>query len=81
MDDEFFNYTRLMILMELNVLIFEEVAFETGISIGYLNRIVRGWVPEIKNPVKRDGLRSYVTELERRTLEEYGVRRLEDIKI
>ena len=40
---------------------------DTGISVGYLNRIERGFITEIRNSVKRKKLEDYIKKLEIKT--------------
>ena len=75
-----FDYTRLRRLLRLNRLIYDVVAWETGISVGYLNRIARGNILEVKNSKKRNCLRDYITKLEKDTLKKHKVKSLEDIE-
>ena len=42
------------------------VAMKTGLSIGYLNRIERGYVSNVKNEIKRGNLEEYIMKLEKR---------------
>ncbi len=58
------DLTRLRRLRKLNEVTLDEVAQITGLSIGYINRIERGYITEIKNKQKRDRLESYIKELE-----------------
>ena len=59
--------TKLRKLRIINEITLDEVGLETGISIGYLNRIERGHITEIKNDVKRKKLESYIKNLEKNT--------------
>jgi len=62
--------TKLRKLRKLNEITLDEVALDTGLSIGYINRIERGYITEIKNEVKRKRLENYIKELEKRTKRE-----------
>ena len=59
--------TKLRKLSKINEITLDEVALDTGLSIGYINRIERGYITEIKNEVKRKRLESYISDLERKT--------------
>jgi transcriptional regulator with XRE-family HTH domain len=59
--------TKLRKLRKLNEITLDEVALDTGLSIGYINRIERGYITEIKNEVKRKRLENYIRDLERKT--------------
>lgn len=59
--------TKLRQLRKLNDIILDEVAVDTGLSVGYLNRIERGYVPDIKNAIKRKKLENYIINLEKKT--------------
>ncbi|MFC1563237.1 helix-turn-helix domain-containing protein [candidate division KSB1 bacterium] len=52
--------TRLRQLRKLNDITLDQVAMDTGLSVGYLNRIERGYITEIKNNVKRKKLENYI---------------------
>lgn len=62
--------TKLRKLRKMNEITLDEVALDTGLSIGYINRIERGYITEIKNEVKRKRLEKYITDLERKTKRE-----------
>ena len=62
--------TKLRKLRKMNEITLDEVALDTGLSIGYINRIERGYITEIKNEVKRRRLEKYITDLERKTKKE-----------
>lgn len=62
--------TKLRKLRKMNEITLDEVALDTGLSIGYINRIERGYITEIKNEVKRRRLEKYITDLERKTKRE-----------
>ncbi len=62
--------TKLRKLRKLNEITLDEVALETGLSIGYINRIERGYITEIKNEVKRKRLENYIKNLEKKTKRE-----------
>jgi len=44
---------RLRQLRKLNEITLDQVAVDTGLSIGYLNRIERGFISGVKNSTKR----------------------------
>ena len=52
--------TKLRKLRKINEITLDEVALDTGLSIGYINRIERGYITEIKNEVKRKRLENYI---------------------
>ena len=62
--------TKLRQLRKLNDITLDEVAMDTGLSVGYLNRIERGFISEIKNNVKRKKLENYIKKLENKTKKE-----------
>ena len=62
--------TKLRKLRKMNEITLDEVALDTGLSIGYINRIERGYITEIKNEVKRERLEKYIKELEKKTKKE-----------
>ncbi|MFC1513836.1 hypothetical protein ACFL5P_02390 [candidate division KSB1 bacterium] len=55
----------------MNEITLDEIALETGLSIGFINRIERGYVAEIKNPSKRKRLENYIQQLEKKTKESF----------
>ena len=59
--------TKLRQLRKLNDITLDEVGMDTGLSVGYLNRIERGFISEIKNNVKREKLENYIKKLETKT--------------
>lgn len=59
--------TKLRKLRKMNEITLDEVALDTGLSIGYINRIERGYITDIKNEVKRASLEKYIKELEKKT--------------
>ena len=59
--------TRLRQLRKINDITLDQVALDTGLSVGYLNRIERGFITEIKNNTKRKRLESYIKKLENKT--------------
>jgi len=65
--------TKLRKLRKLNEITLDEVALETGLSIGYINRIERGYITEIKNEVKRKRLENYIKNLEKKTKKEMSL--------
>ncbi len=62
--------TRLRQLRKLNDITLDQVAMDTGLSVGYLNRIERGYITDIKNNSKRKKLENYIKRLENRTKKE-----------
>lgn len=62
--------TRLRQLRKLNDITLDQVAMDTGLSVGYLNRIERGYITDIKNNFKRKKLENYIKRLENRTKKE-----------
>ena len=61
--------TKLSVLRRLrmiNDITLDAVAQATGMSVGYLNRIERGFISEIKNDVKRNKLENYIKELSKK---------------
>ncbi len=62
--------TRLRQLRKINDITLDQVALDTGLSVGYLNRIERGFITEIKNNTKRKRLESYIKKLENKTKKE-----------
>jgi transcriptional regulator with XRE-family HTH domain len=67
------SLTKLRKLRKLNEITLDEVALDTGLSIGYINRIERGYITEIKNEAKRKRLENYIKELERKTKKEISL--------
>ena len=65
--------TKLRKLRKINEITLDEVALDTGLSIGYINRIERGYITEIKNEVKRKRLENYISDLERKTKLEFSL--------
>ena len=61
------SLTKLRMLRKLNDITLDEVALDTGLSIGYINRIERRYIKDVKNDVKRKRLERYIKELERKT--------------
>ena len=59
--------TKLRQLRKLNDITLDEISMDTGISVGYLNRIERGFITEIKNDAKRKRLENYIKKLETKT--------------
>ena len=64
------RYRKLRQLRKINDIILDEIALKTGLSVGYLNRIERGYIAEIKNVGKRKKLENYIKKLERKTKRE-----------
>ena len=62
--------TKLRQLRKINDITLDQVALDTGLSVGYLNRIERGYITEIKNIAKRKRLESYIKKLENKTKKE-----------
>lgn len=62
--------TRLRQLRKINDITLDQVAMDTGLSVGYLNRIERGYITEIKNNIKRKRLESYIRKLENKIKKE-----------
>ena len=62
--------TRLRQLRKVNDITLDQVALDTGLSVGYLNRIERGYITEIKNNLKRKRLENYIRKLENKTKKE-----------
>ncbi len=58
------DLTKLRRLRRLHEITLDEAAQITGLSIGYINRIERGYITGIKNQQKRERLESYIKELE-----------------
>lgn len=52
--------SKLRILRKMAEDTLDDVARETGLSVGYLNRIERGFVTEIKNVTKLASLQKYL---------------------
>ena len=63
-------FTKLRRLRKINEITLDEVAMDTGLSVGYLNRIERGFIRDIKNATKKKRLESYIRKLENRTKRE-----------
>ena len=59
------RYASLRRLREKADASLDQIAFETGLSIGYLSRIERGFIPEIGNSEKRRMFESCLSRLER----------------
>ena len=57
------RYRKLRQLRKINDIILDEIALKTGLSVGYLNRIERGYIAEIKNVGKRKKLENYIKKL------------------
>ena len=64
------RYRKLRQLRKINDIILDEIALKTGLSVGYLNRIERGYIAEIKNVGKRKKLENYIKKLKRKTKRE-----------
>ncbi len=63
------SFKKLRQLRKINEITLAEVADKTGLSIGYLNRIERGYIQSIKNLKKRQSLLDYIQSLEKETRE------------
>ena len=63
-------FKKLRKLRKLNDITLMEVAEKTGLSMGYLNRIERGYVQQIKNDMKRKALVDYIKALEHTTMKD-----------
>ena len=63
-------FTKLRRLRKINEITLDEVAMDTGLSVGYLNRIERGFILDIKNTTKKKRLESYIRKLENKTKRE-----------
>ena len=57
------KYSILRRLRMINDITLDEAAKATGMSLGYLNRIERGLIKEIKNDVKRKKVENYIHKL------------------
>lgn len=62
---EMLMLTRLRRLRKLCDVTLDEIAQETGLSVGYLNRIERGFIADVKNLVKKKRLENCILRLER----------------
>jgi transcriptional regulator with XRE-family HTH domain len=62
--------TKLRQLRKINDITLDQVAMDTGLSVGYLNRIERGYITDIKNNLKRKKLENYIKRLENKTKKE-----------
>ena len=56
--------TRLRRLRKLCDVTLDDIALETGLSVGFLNRIERGFITDIKNPAKKKRLEACIKRLE-----------------
>lgn len=61
------SFTKLRQLRKINEITLSEVSAETGLSIGYLNRIERGYISDIKNLRKKERLIQYIDQLKQTT--------------
>lgn len=59
-----FDFTKLRKLRRHFDITTDDVSRETGVSIGYINRIERGYVSNIKNIHKNLKLQTYIEGLE-----------------
>ena len=66
-------YTILKKLRKEHDITLDEVAVATKLSIGYINRIERGYITEIKNEDKRKRLETYIKNLEQKTKREISL--------
>ena len=58
--------TKLSVIRRLrmiNDITLDVVAQETGVSVGYLSRIERGLIADIKNDAKRKRVENYIKKL------------------
>lgn len=62
--------TELRQLRKINEITLDQVALDTGLSVGYLNRIERGYIHDIKNVTKKRKLENYIKKLEQKTKKE-----------
>ena len=53
-------------LRMINEITLDEAAQETGMSVGYLCRIERGFIANIKNDAKRKRVENYILKLRKR---------------
>jgi|SaaInl7_150m_RNA_FD_contig_21_1504282_length_284_multi_11_in_0_out_0_1 transcriptional regulator with XRE-family HTH domain len=60
-------FTKLRRLRKINEITLDEVAMDTGLSVGYLNRLERGFIQDIKNTAKKKRLETYIKNLEAKT--------------
>lgn len=60
-------FGKLRQLRKVNEITLAEVSADTGLSIGYLNRIERGYIPDIKNLRKKERLLQYIEHLKQAT--------------
>ena len=58
-----FNFKILRNIRRIHRLKLDDIAIVTGISVGYLNRLERGFIPDIKNKDKRNSLIKYIQSL------------------
>ena len=65
--------TKLRQLRKINDITLDRVAMDTGLSVGYLNRIERGYITDIKNIQKRKRLENYIRKLEIKTKKELNL--------
>lgn len=68
--DENIDLTKLRQLRKVNDITLDQVRLKTKLSIGYLNRIERGYITNIKNDEKRKSLENYIIKLEKKTRKE-----------
>ncbi|MCL5019671.1 MAG: helix-turn-helix transcriptional regulator [Patescibacteria group bacterium] len=61
------SFAKLRQLRKINEITLSEVSSETGLSIGYLNRIERGYISDIKNLRKKERLIQYIDHLKQTT--------------
>ena len=60
-------FDKLRLFRKINDITLDEVAKATGLSVGYLNRIERGYITEIKNVEKRKKLENYIKKLQKKS--------------
>ena len=58
-----FNFKILRNVRKTHRISLDNVALITGLSVGYLNRLERGFIPDIKNKDKRESLIKYIQSL------------------
>jgi len=58
---------KLRLYRKINDITLDEVAQATGLSVGYLNRIERGYITDIKNVTKKKRLENYIKKLQKKS--------------
>lgn len=61
------TFDKLRLYRKINDITLDEVAKATGLSVGYLNRIERGYITEIKNSDKKKKLENYIKKLKKKS--------------